>query len=48
MVGGVAVADVVKALALVVHTAAAWVRVPAEAGTKNGTLGWPPAHKVPQ
>ena len=27
-------ADIVKALALVVHIAAAWVRFPAEAGTK--------------
>ena len=33
---GVAVADVVKALALVVHIAPVW------------TLGRPPAHKVPQ
>ena len=31
---GVAVANVVKALVLVVHSAAAWVRVPVESGTK--------------
>ena len=39
---GVAMADIVKALALIVHIAAAWVRFPAEAGTKMdiGMAAW--------
>ena len=32
--GGVAVAEAIKAVALVVHSAPVWVRVPAEARTK--------------
>ena len=38
---GVAVADVVKAVALVVHSAAAWVRVPTESGTEIRHWGTP-------
>ena len=41
---GVAVADVVKALALVVQIVPAWVRVPAVAEQRKWTLGKTPAH----
>ena len=41
---GVAVADVVKALALVAQIAPAWVRVPAVAATKMG-FGNDPLHR---
>ena len=33
-------ADIVKALALVVHAAAAWVQVPAESGTRQKMGRW--------
>ena len=44
---GVVTADVVKVLVLVVHSAAAWVPVPSEPGTKMGHWDGPLHRRCP-